>query len=74
MTCWPLRNSLLPLLWTDVEGCVSHTRYYYGTNTGSSGSNLYAQCVYLTLNPVVATHVRCVQSPLIRPGSQAAAL
>jgi hypothetical protein len=60
MTCWPLRNLLLPFLWADAEGCISHTWYDYKTRSGGSGSNLYAECVYLSLNPTIATYVRSV--------------
>ena len=35
MTCWPLRSLLLPLLWTDVEGCISHFSYNYEAERGS---------------------------------------
>ena len=55
MTCRALRNSLLPLLWKDTEGCAvysySHDDYTYG---------LYAQCVYLLSNPTIAAHVQYV--------------
>ena len=60
MTCWPLRNMLLPLLWADAEGCVSHTSYDYWTHTGGSGYSLYAQCVYLISNPTIAAYVQFV--------------
>ena len=60
MTCWPLRSLLLPLLWTDVEGCISHTRYNCETGTGGPGSSLYAQCNYLFLNPAIAAYVQSV--------------
>jgi len=66
MTCWPLRNLLLPLLWTNPEGCISYTRYDHETRTGGSGSNLYAQCVYLGLNQTIAAYVRYVRSRLLR--------
>ena len=36
MTCWPLRNQLLPLLWTDAEGCVSHSFDYVMKKKGAS--------------------------------------
>ncbi|KAF9643272.1 hypothetical protein BDM02DRAFT_1544475 [Thelephora ganbajun] len=58
MTCWPLRNLLLPLLWADVEGCISHTRYDCNTRRGGEGSSLHAQCIYLSLNPAIAAYVR----------------
>ena len=60
MTCWSLRNRLLPLLWADTEGCISHTRYDHTSETGGAESHLYAQCVYLSLNPAIATYVRYV--------------
>lgn len=60
MTCWPLRNLLLPLLWADVEGFISYTRYDYETRSGGPGSNLYAQCIYLLVNPAIAAYVRFV--------------
>ena len=58
MTCWPLRNLLLPLLWTDIEGCIPHIYYNPDTGEGGEGSHLHAQCIYLCLNPEVATYVR----------------
>ena len=61
MTCWPLRNLLLPLLWEDVEGCISHIYYNPDTGEGGEGSHLHAQCIYLCLNPEVATYVRYVR-------------
>ena len=54
MTCWPLRNVLLPVLWKDAEGCAllpAGRKFAYG---------LYAQCEYLLSNPAVAVHVQCV--------------
>ena len=62
MTCWPLRNRLLPLLWADTEGCISHARFDYETKSGGALSHLYAQCVYLALNPTIAAYVRYVLS------------
>ena len=62
MTCWPLRNLFLPLLWVDAEGCISHTPYHYKTKSGGVGSSLYAQCVYLFMNPAIAAFVQSVQS------------
>lgn len=59
MTCWPLRNLLLPLLWTDPEGCIPHIPYNHETKSGGEGSHLYAQCVYLPSNPAVAANVQC---------------
>ncbi|KAF9782926.1 hypothetical protein BJ322DRAFT_182478 [Thelephora terrestris] len=58
MTCRPLRNRLLPLLWADTEGCVSHTSYDYTTGTGGGGLRLYAQCIYLSKHRAIAAHVR----------------
>lgn len=55
MTCWALRNTLLPVLWRNVEGCTvrsnSHGGYTYG---------LYAQCLYILSNPAIAPYVQCV--------------
>jgi len=62
MTCWPLRNLLLPLLWAEAEGCISHSRHDYETRTGGSGYGLYAQCVYLISNPTIAAYVQSVLS------------
>ena len=61
MTCWPLRNLLLPLLWADAEGCISLYDY---TTRGGSGY-LYAQCVYLISNPAIAVYVQSVLSLLL---------
>jgi len=58
MTCWPLRNLLLPLLWANAEGCISHIRYDYRTGKGGSGSSLYAQCIYLASNRAIAAYVQ----------------
>ena len=66
MTCWPLRNLLLPLLWTDVEGCTPHSPYNYNTKRGGLGSSPYAQCVYLASTPAIATYVRYVRFYLLR--------
>ena len=56
MTCWALRETLLPVLWMNTEGCViespsdgDETRTTYG---------LYPQCVYLLSNPTVAAYVQ----------------
>jgi hypothetical protein len=68
MACWPLRNLLLPLLWVDVEGCISHIHYNHDTGEGGEGSHLHAQCIYLCLNPEVATYVRYVR--FLRSGLQ----
>ena len=66
MTCWPLRNLLLPLLWVDVEGCISHSPYDHNTKRGGLGSSPYAQCVYLASTPAIATYVRYVRFYLLR--------
>ena len=66
MTCWPLRNRLLPLLWTDVEGCIWHTRFNNETKSGGLAANPYAQCAYLDSTPAIAAHVRCVCSCLLQ--------
>lgn len=55
MTCWALRNALLPVLWKNAEGCVVSSRPH-----GSYTYGLYAQCEYLLSNPTVATYVQCV--------------
>ena len=59
MTCWPLRNVLLPILWKEVEGCMvpknPHFQYSYG---------LYDQCEYVLSNPIIAAYVQCVSSSL----------
>jgi len=65
MTCWLLRNGLLPLLWTDVEGCISHSDYSYAYKRGILGSSPYAQCAYLASNRAIAAHVQCVRSCLL---------
>ena len=61
MTCWQLRDMLIPLLWTDVEACVRHTHYDPNTGSGGVGSSLYAICLYLSLNRTIAVHVRFVR-------------
>ena len=61
MTCWQLRDMLIPLLWTDVEACVRHTHYNPYTGSGGVGSSLYAKCLYLSLNRTTAAHVRRVR-------------
>ena len=66
MTCWPLRNGLLPLLWTDVEGCISHISHDREVKRGTYGSSPYAQCVYLASNQAIAACVQCVRSRLFR--------
>ena len=59
MTCWHLRNMLLPLLWEYVEGCH---RYYKGHTAYSPSKGLYCRSRYLTLNPAVGAYVQCVSS------------
>ena len=61
MTCWHLRNNLLPLLWKHVEGCNIH---YCGPvyRRCPVYNGLYAQCAYLILNPTIGTYVQCVYS------------
>jgi len=60
MTCWTLRNKLLPFLWANAEGCISYTHYDYVTRKGGSGWNLYAQCGYLSQNREIAAYVQSV--------------
>ena len=58
MTCWTLRNILLPALWKNVEGCVVHppsANIEAGKTYG-----LYPQCIYLLSNPTIASYVRWV--------------
>lgn len=55
MTCWSLRNTLLPVLWRDTEGCIVSSSPRNGHTYG-----LYAQCEYLLSNPTIAAHVQCV--------------
>ena len=55
MTCWVLRNALLPELWRNVEGCMVFSYPRPGHTYG-----LYNQCVYLLANPAIAAYVRCV--------------
>lgn len=66
MTCWYLRNMLLPLLWEHVEGCKVLYRRPLPEDPGPkrmvlAGSGLYAQCAYLVLNPTIAAYVRCAR-------------
>ena len=56
MTCWALRNALLPLLWKNTEGCVVMPLSNGGGARETYG--LYAQCVYLLSNPTIAAHVQ----------------
>ena len=58
MTCWALRNALLPVLWKDTEGCVIHPPSGYGRVGRTYG--LYAQCIYLLSNPTIAAYVQWV--------------
>jgi len=61
-TCWVMRNTLLPVLWKDVEGCVV-------SNPGHGHTyGLYDQCVYLLSNPTIATYVQCVR-PYLNPNA-----
>ena len=71
MTCWHLRNMLFPLLWKYVEGCDISYRCPVPQSPGSdkmvfSGNGLYAQSVYLLLNPTVGAYVQCVYSCIHR--------
>ena len=66
MTCRALRDTLLPVLWKNTEGCVvrpSPDDYTGGTY------GLYAQCVYLASNPTIAAYVQWVQSHLRSNGN-----
>jgi len=59
MTCWVLRNALLPVLWMNTEGCegcVVESSSNGGETRKTSG--LYPQCVYLLSNPTVAAYVQ----------------
>jgi len=57
MTCWALRDALLPVLWRNIEGCVV-THGSDGRGMPRKSYGLYAQCVYLLSNPAIAAHVR----------------
>ena len=61
MTCWALRNTLLPVLWKNTEGCV--VKPPFGSKAGRT-YGLYAHCVYLLSNPMIAAYVQWVQSHL----------
>lgn len=61
MTCWQLRNLLIPFPWTDAETCVRHAYYNPATRSGNAGLSLYAKCDYLSLYGTIATHVRFVR-------------
>ena len=56
MTCWALRNTLLPVLWKNTEGCVVRSP---SATTGKT-YGLYAQCTYLLSNQMIASHVEWV--------------
>ena len=64
MTCWHLRNMLLPLLWEYVEGCnlLGHrpSRHHHaGSDQMVPLQNgLYAQCLYLIRNPTICAYVQ----------------
>ena len=67
MTCWHLRNMLLPLLWEYVEGCNLYVRR--PARNGSTSyqmvpleNGLYDQCLYLVQNPAIGAYVQCVHS------------
>ena len=64
MTCWHLRNRLLPVLWKYVEGCKIYSLHRsHGIPMVSQLSDgLYAQCSYLLLNPTIGIYVECVDS------------
>lgn len=71
MTCWDLRNKLLPVLWRYVEGCnfpplhrIPGPDMLLPQNKG-----LYAQCSYLLLNPSISTYVECVNRQTFAPRS-----
>ena len=58
MTCWALRNTLLPILWKNTEGCVVGPPSDGGKTGVTYG--LYAHCVHLLSNPTIATYVQWV--------------
>ena len=61
MTCWHLRNILLPLLWEYVEGCNLLDWPTIGSRRKVPLKyGLYAQCSYLLHNPTICACVRCV--------------
>ena len=61
MTCWALRNALLPILWKNTEGCVVESRVSEdGDEEPGKTYGLYAQCVYLLSNPTIAAYVQLV--------------
>ena len=59
MTCWALRNALLPLLWKETEGCVVEPPYNVYETKKTYG--LYDQCTYLLSNPTIAAYVQWVE-------------
>ncbi|KAF9645681.1 hypothetical protein BDM02DRAFT_3189524 [Thelephora ganbajun] len=62
MTCWPLRNVLLPVLWKNTEGCIVKPP----SDGGPAGKTygLYAQCAYLLSNPAIAVYVQALSVDL----------
>jgi len=63
MTCWHLRNMLLPLLWEYVEGCNLLSRrpfrhHYAAPDQMVPLNGLYAQCLYLIRNPIIGAYVQ----------------
>ena len=66
MSCWHLRNVLLPLLWEYVEGWRVFARRQAAHHDPTLGewvlpkSGLYDQCSYLAHNPIVGAYVQHV--------------
>jgi len=58
MTCWVLRNALLPALWKHTEGCVVESSPNDGGDEPRKTYGLYAQCIYLLSNPTIAAYVQ----------------
>ena len=62
MTCWALRNTLLPVLWKNTEGCVVKqprgVNPPFSMNEIGTTYGLYAQCIYLLSNPTIAAYVQ----------------
>ena len=56
MTCWTLRNTLLPVLWKNTEGCI--VRPPSGMRETGMTYGLYAQCTYLLSDPTIAAYVQ----------------
>ena len=56
MTCWTLRDVLLPILWRHVEGCVVESTSKRGRTRKTYG--LYPQCVCLLSDPKIAAYVQ----------------